>query len=186
MAMKNRILLMVLMLAGLTATAQVHVDFDKKVDFKNYKTFKFESGKVIRKLGVTDTDNTFMDANVKAAITQDLQSKGLTASDSNPDLIITYLAGAREKQEVQNYISNPGFFYPYYRFYSLGGWWGPQWNNFWVTHYEEGTIIIDVLDAKTDQLVWRAYAVSPINNYNEAKFVQKEVSKSFRHFPPKS
>ncbi|HEY9004894.1 DUF4136 domain-containing protein [Ohtaekwangia sp.] len=183
--MKTKLFFAALMLLSAAAMAQVHVDFDKHIDFKKYKTFKFESGKVIRKLGVTDTDNRFMDANVKEAVTRDLEAKGLTPSDTHPDLIITYLAGAREKQEVQNYISNPGFFYPYYRFYGLGGWWGPQWNNFWVSRYEEGTLIIDILDARTDQLVWRSYAVAQINNFNEAKFVEKEVSKSFKHFPPK-
>jgi hypothetical protein len=174
-----------LVLTVIVVQAQVHVDFDKKTDFSKYKTFKFESGKVIRQLGVKDTNTTFLDQYISQAITDDLKSKGLTPSETNPDLIITYLAGAREKQQVQNYMSNPGFFYPYYRFYGLNGWWGPQWNNFWVTNYEEGTVIIDMIDAKTDQLVWRAYAVSSINNYNEQKFVSKEIGKSFKHFPPR-
>jgi hypothetical protein len=182
--MKSRITIIALMLAVCVANAQVHVDFDKSVDFKKYKTFKFETGKVIRQLGVRDTTNVFLNQYIGEAITKDLVAKGLSPSDSNPDLIITYLAGAREKQEVQNYMSSPGFFYPYYRFYGLNGWWGPQWNNFWVRNYEEGTIIIDIYDARTDQLIWRAYGVSSISNFNEQKFVSKEISKSFRHYPP--
>lgn len=183
--MKNKLFSMVLMLVAFGAQAQVHVDFDKKADFKKYKTFKFETGKVIRQLGVKDTTNTFMNQYIDEAVTKDLVSKGLTPSNTNPDLIITYLAGAKEKQEIQNYMSSPGFYSPYYRFYGLSGWWGPQWNNFWVSNYEEGTIIIDMYDAKTDQLVWRAYAVSSINNFNEQRFVTKEIAKSFKHFPPR-
>lgn len=186
--MKNKsiIVLLALMLTGMVADAQVHVDFDKQVDFKKFKTFKFEPGKVIRKLGVRDTIATFMNEYINEAVTKDLVAKGLSPSDTGPDLVITYVAGAREKQQVQNYMSNPGF-YPYYGgFYGGGGgWWGPQWNNFWVRNYEEGTVIIDIYDANKAQLIWRAFAVSSINNFNEQKFVNRQIAKAFKHYPPK-
>ena len=184
--MKRNFFMVALLFAVIATYAQVHVDFDKKVDFKKYKTFKFEPGKVIRKLGVQDTDNTFMNQYIDESVTKDLVAKGLSPTNDHPDLVITYLAGAREKREIQNYMSNPGFF-PYAGFYGygMGGWWGPGWNNFWVRNYEEGTVIIDIYDVKTAQLIWRAYAVSSINNFNEKRFVEKEIGKSFRHFPPR-
>jgi len=88
---------------------------------------------------------------------------------------------------VQNYLSTLAF-YPYSGFYGygMGGWWAPRWNNFWVRNYEEGTVFIDMYDANTAQLIWRAYAVSSINNFNEKKFVEKQIGKSFKHFPPKT
>lgn len=182
--MKRNTILALLLLTALASQAQVHVDFDKKVDFKNYKTFRFEPGKVIRKLGVRDTESTFLNQYIDEAVTKALVAKGLTPTTTHPDLVITYLAGAREKQQVQNYMTNPGF-YPYSGFYGMGGWWGPGWNNFWVRNYEEGTVILDIYDAHKTELVWRAYAVSSINNFNEKKFVEKQISKSLKHFPPK-
>ncbi len=181
--MRHTFLVGLLLLTVVSARAQVHVDYNKAVDFSKYKTFRFEPGKVIRKLGVRDTNATFLDQYIDDAVTKDLISKGLSPTSGKADLVITYLAGAREKQDVQNYMMNPGF-YPYGGFYGYGGWWGPQWNTFWVRRYEEGTVIIDVYDAKQAQLVWRAYAVSPISKFNEKKFVDKEVHKSFRRFPP--
>lgn len=185
--MKNKILSMLLLFATIASQAQVHVDFDKNVDFKKYKTFRFEPGKVIRQLGLNDTSAVFVNEYIEEAITKSLVSKGLTPSNQNADLVITFLAGAREKTQVQNYMSNYGYF-PYSPFYSygLGGWWGPGWNNFWVRNYEEGTVIFDVYDAKKPELIWRSYAVSSINNFNEKKFAEKEIARSFRHFPPKS
>ena len=184
--MKTKSFMALMVLTMIAAHAQVHVDFDKKIDFKKYKTFRFEPGKVIRKLGIRDTTNTFMNLYINEAVTKDLEAKGLRPANDHPDLVVTYLAGAREKQEAQNYMSNPGFMYPYSRFYGFGGWWGPQWNNFWVRNYEEGTVIIDIYDANAAELVWRAYAVSPINNFNEKKFLDKQIGKSFRHFPPRT
>src|SRR5258708_2472159 len=183
--MKSKLFIVALMLGAFGAQSQVHIDFDKKVDFTKYRTFKFEPGKVVRKLGLQDTTSTFMNQYIAEAITKKLTSNGLIRTGKTPDLVITYVAGAKEKQEMENSMSSPGFYSLQSRFYGRGGWWGPQWNTFWVNRYEQGTIIIDVYDAKRDQLIWRAYAVSPINNYNEQKFVNKEIAKSFKKFPPK-
>lgn len=180
--MKSRLILVGCLAVARVLSAQVHIDYDKSVDFTKYKTFNVESGRVVRRLGVRDTSHVFLDRYVKEAVAAALSTKGLQPSADQPDLIITYMAGAREKEEV---VRNNTGFYPYYRFYGMYNWWGPQWNNWWVSRYEEGTLIVDMIDAKTDQLVWRGYLVSIINNYNEQKFVEKEVNKALRHFPPK-
>lgn len=173
-----------MMVITIGANAQVHVDFDKHIDFTKYKTFRFEPGKMIRHLGVKDTSTVFLNKYIGESVTKILVSKGMNPSNAHPDLIITYLAGAREKQDIQNYMNTPGYLNPYSRFYGCGGWWGPQWNNFWVRKYEEGTVIIDIYDRKSGELIWRSFAVSPINNFNEQKFVEKEIRKSFKQFPP--
>jgi hypothetical protein len=182
--MKKVLFITLMAMAIIGSYAQVHVDYDKQINFKKYKTFRFEPGKVIRNLGLKDTSTVFLNKYIGEAITRKLAEKGMSPAATHPDLVITYLAGAREKQDIQNYVSNPGYLYPYSRFYGFSGWWGPQWNNFWVRKYEEGTVIIDVYDVKTNELVWRSFAVSSINNFNEQKFVEKEIKKSFRHFPP--
>lgn len=58
--MKYKIFAALLVFAVTTTQAQNHVDFDKKIDFKTFKSFRFEPGRVIRKLGVRDTSNTFL------------------------------------------------------------------------------------------------------------------------------
>ena len=163
---------------------QIHVDFDRSINFKGYKTYRFEPGRIIRQLGLQDTTSSLINTHVQAVLSNQLRQKGLVEFATNPDLIITFIAGAREKREIHNYLTTPGFFYPYYRFYSLNTWWGPQWNNFWVDNYEEGTLIVDIIDAKTDRLIWRGYGVAPINRFNEEKFVDKELSKLLKQFPP--
>lgn len=182
--MKTSILILVAFTFTTRMYGQTHVDFDKSVNFKEYKTFTFERGRVVRQLGLRDTAASLINGYVKAAIEEQLTKKGLTQTANNPDLIVTFMAGAREKQDVHNTMASPGFFYPYYRFYSLNTWWGPQWNNFWVTNYEEGTLILDVIDSKTDRLVWRGYGVAPISRFDEEKFVEKELTKLLKQFPP--
>ncbi|MCU0418080.1 MAG: DUF4136 domain-containing protein [Cyclobacteriaceae bacterium] len=182
--MKTLLSTWALCVLALASLAQVHVDYDRNVNFKGYKTYRFEPGRIIRQLGLQDTVSSLINQHVEAALSTQLRQKGLSESGTNPDLIVTFIAGAREKREIHNYLTTPGFFYPYYRFYSLNTWWGPQWNNFWVDNYEEGTLIVDIIDSKTDHLIWRGYGVAPINRFNEEKFVERELGKLLKQFPP--
>jgi len=59
--------------------------------------------------------------------------------------------------------------------------WGP---NVAVTPYVEGTIIIDMVDAKTNRLVWRAITTktgSCLIDVQKEKKVEKIVSDAFKH-----
>jgi Domain of unknown function (DUF4136) len=56
-----------------------------------------------------------------------------------------------------------------------------------VAPYVEGTIIIDVVDAKTNRLVWRAISTKTGSNLvdvQKEKKIDKMVSDAFKHFPP--
>ncbi len=174
--------------AAYAATAQVNVDYDQKVDFSRYRTFGFQPGRIIRDLDLVDTDSSLINKNVQAVVTAELTRQGLTRVDAGADLDITFMAGAKRKQEIENAMNTPGFGfgwgYPYWQYFDTDGWWSAGWNNWWVNEYDQGTLILDIYDTKTRELVWRAYAVSNINNYNERKFVERVVPKALRQFPP--
>ena len=57
-----------------------------------------------------------------------------------------------------------------------------------ATRYVKGTLVLDMVDAKTNQLVWRAISTdsgSDLLDVHSAKTVDKMVSESLEHFPPK-
>jgi hypothetical protein len=122
---------------------------------------------------------------LQEATKQALSTKGLTLTDQNPDLLVSYatITGRGTKTE---------FYSPYYGgFY--GGWgygygysWGrPYFGYGWGmygggygyaqrVHYKEGTVIIDLIDSKTQQIVWRGYGVGELHN---PKQTMKELPK---------
>ena len=54
-----------------------------------------------------------------------------------------------------------------------------------VTTYTEGTLVIDIIDAGTNELVWRGSAVSPMSDETyDAKDINKAVEKILEEFPP--
>ncbi|GAB3220398.1 DUF4136 domain-containing protein [Spirosoma arcticum] len=99
--------------AAQAAKCQINVDYDHAVDFNKYRTFGFAPGKVMRKLDVKDSYSTLINNNVKEAVTQILSKKGLSSAEVKADLTITFMAGAKEKKEIENYIVSPRFGYGY-------------------------------------------------------------------------
>ena len=168
-----------LSLVGAAASAQdVKVDFDKAADFTKYKTFAIKLG--------TSWNNPLGEKRVLAEIQQGLTEKGWTATadDAKADAIVV-LHGATEKQKSLN------------TFYS-GGYGGYGWRGGWgggmgtstttVDEYTVGTLVVDIFDAKSKQLVYRGTATDELSNKPEknAKKLAKASDKLFKDFPPGS
>ncbi|MES2267363.1 MAG: DUF4136 domain-containing protein [Bacteroidota bacterium] len=115
---------------------------------------------------------------VQEATRQALVSKGLTLENQNPDLLVRYLTvtGRGSKTEFYSPYYGGGFYGGWgyggwYRPWGFGfGWGGPWGYGGWgptyaqKVHYKEGTIIIDLIDSKTQQVVWRGYGVGELHN----------------------
>ena len=58
----------------------------------------------------------------------------------------------------------------------------------WTTEYQHGTLIIDMTDAATHKMVWRATVTADKNKVTELgepKLIQEAVAKAFDKYPPK-
>jgi hypothetical protein len=100
------------------------------------------------------------------------------------------VAGAREKKQVELFVSGPAgagmsLGNPAGRYYAPSGWWGDSWDNWWVNQYEQGSLLLDLYDTRTGELVWRAYLVADLNTNNDTRLVDRQVAKALRHFPPR-
>lgn len=145
--MKSLKFLVVILIMSLSSCSTVKVvsDYDTKANFKEYKTFAFYK-KGIDKAKVSDLDKK----RIMRAIEAELISKGFTKSE-NPDLLVSIFTKSRERVNVTD--NNFGML----RF----GWgWGYNpWfngrNNINVNQYTEGTLFIDFIDKKNNELVWQ-------------------------------
>ena len=136
----------VLVLVASCASVRVSSDYDREKDFSQFKTFAFYK-KGIDKVDISDLDKR----RILRAVEADLVAKGFTKSE-NPDLLVSIFTKSREKINVYN--NNYHGWYPYY----YGGF-GPYgfgmgaYNN--VTKSTEGTLFIDLIDAKNKELAWQ-------------------------------
>ena len=168
-----------LSLVGAGAFAQdVKVDYDKAADFTKYKTFAIKLG--------TSWNNQLSEKRVLAEIQQGLTEKGWTATtdDAKADAVVV-LHGATEKQKSLNTFYSGG-----YGGYGWRGGWGGGMGSSTTTvdEYTVGTLVVDIFDAKSKQLVYRGTATDELSNKPEknAKKLAKASDKLFKDFPPGS
>jgi len=108
---------------------------------------------------------------VRDRITSDLQSKGLTLSADNPDLLVAYHTKTEQKTDVTDW--GYGGYY----------WGGP--GGVTVDQYTQGTLLIDLIDPKSKQVVWRGTASAIVNNPEnpDTGKLASAVDKLMKKFP---
>jgi hypothetical protein len=115
---------------------------------------------------------------------QAMLARGYRPQPDDADLSIAYYIGVRQRLQVNDY----GYGYPFW------GWrwqWGPGWGA-WpaqeVTTYEQGTVIIDVLDGAGRRLVWRGMGRMqvPSDERDYDRAIDEAVNAVMARFPPRS
>ena len=115
--------------------------------------------------------NGAADAKIKETATQVLTEKGLTLQQRQPDLLISYTATVGRGTRTNYYTTYGGW----------GGWgWGGWYNPYYAfgpgfayrgaltyedqEHYKEGTLVIDLIDRRTQKVIWRGFGVGEVHH----------------------
>ena len=176
MAMKILKLLFLLCLVMLTSCSSVRVvsDYDTKVDFTSYKTFAFYK-KGIDKASVSDLDKK----RIMRAVEAELVAKGFNKS-ANPDILVSIFTKSREQVNVSDNNIGIGW-----------GWGYNPWfygrTNININQYTEGTLFIDFIDKKTNELIWQGIgsgAMKMSNIEKKEERINEFVYKIISTYPP--
>lgn len=167
--------LALLIIISSCSSVQVASDYDKNADFNNYKTFAFfKTG--IDKAEISDLDKR----RILRAIEAELIAKGFTKSEK-PDLLVSIFT--KERQEVNVWNNGYGGF-------GYGWGWSPFYGNLNhnVTSSTQGSLYIDLIDAKKKELVWQGKGsgyLSRTSNVDKKEARIKEfVSEIMMEYPP--
>ncbi|WP_400193162.1 DUF4136 domain-containing protein [Hymenobacter sp. B81] len=154
-------------------------DFDHAVNFRAYKTWGwYPDQPTDAEGGPAKGYNSFFDKRMRAAVDAEMKRKGLTLVEKSPDVFVAYSARVEDKQRTNPNAYGPYAYYPF--------WYGPgasRWNQ--VTDYKAGNVIIDIVDAKRKELVWRGYGQTQVDQQtiSEAE-VNRIVAGVLGDFPP--
>jgi len=152
-------LAMVLGLLAVSAAAQsVQSDFDRSFRFSELKSFRF----AVQKRGATDplAGDTLNDGRIRNGLESQLTANGFRMESEKADFVIAYYVTTKNKLNVQDFGYGP-----------------PRWfgsRDIRVNQYSEGTLMVDFIDVKSNQVIWRGRAVGTL----EMKGVDKKISKS--------
>jgi hypothetical protein len=160
------------------ASVRVSVDYDPNEDFSTYRTFTWFP-RPRPATGDYRVDNPLLDQRVRAAVEQTLTARGYRKlEDRAPDFYVNYHLQIDEKIDVRTvnrgYVDRWGYYV---------GWPETQ-----VTQYDEGSLVIDIADARDKQLAWRGIGVGRVRSRptpeETTRDVQEVVAQILAKFPP--
>jgi len=144
----------------------IATDYDPELDFSEFKSFD-----ILSQVSVSGNEaqniSPFLFHRTSQAIEAALVSRGFIKTTDNPDFTIAMHAGADHRIDPNSY----------------GYWGGPGAN---LSEYTEGTLIIDIIDAATNQLAWRGSASGVIADPSRAnqEDINTAVFNILEKFPP--
>lgn len=182
-------LLLLVALGSLPACTSIEVstDYALEHDFSTYQHYAWHPD------GVRDSEDLdllggdIFDQRLRRTIERSLKARGLRKHPP-PDFYINYNVVTRDRVSINTYHSYGGYgpgwgYYGYGPYY--GGLGGTQTS---VYYYTQGTLVVDIVDARSNQLVWRAVAEGPVEDQatpeKREQHLHAVVEKMFAAFPP--
>jgi hypothetical protein len=170
------------------STFDVHYDFDRDYNFSSIKAYEWMS------VPQKTQDNELTLKHIKSAVNRQLQAKGLIMTSQSPDVLIALHGGKEKRVDVQEW----GYAYRDRDYYHTGAF-SPRGVTPLDTYgrdnieyrrgtdtyeYEVGTLIIDFVDARKKELIWRGVASGMVNPDTSAEEIDKTVAKILENYPP--
>jgi hypothetical protein len=167
----TRVSLLLAATALVSACASINAgsDYAAGLDLKPYSTFEWGAGDTLPAGDPRLDNNPFFDSRVRAAVERELATKGITRQAASPDLLIHYHASVRQRVDVIRSDEVRG--------YTFGG----VNTSEKVVEYEEGTLILDIAEAKSKRILWRGWAQTDVDGMmNDQREMEKRINASVR------
>lgn len=176
----GRGLVLALAVAGCTSAIEVNTMVAPEANFTTQRTFRVLEAPVRRDgrptTGADDpmVNNSIAHRALRERITKAFTARGYALVENEPDLVIAFYASAREALDVSAW----DYGYPI-----RSRWPRPAYQQV-VTEVTEGSVVVDVIDPRTQELLWRGEGKTrlsddPAENVKELARAAEEVVKKF-------
>jgi uncharacterized membrane protein len=163
----------------------VKSDYEKTFDFTQLHTFAFKTDRASNDPLNT---NTLEAGRIQNALAAQLEANGFTQATDSPDFIVAFYSRSKQKTQVQSTGGfGPGFGAGPGRFgYGRGFGWGygmpgrGRWGygpDIWTTNYTQGCVMADIIDPRTNQLVWRGKVTDTISGLGQSEKQTDQAAK---------
>jgi hypothetical protein len=153
---------LVLILVAACSSLEISQTYDEEYNFSDLKTYNWKTALATVAEKSTRSPmlvNPFTEQKIRRAVERELTAKGFKKQETNPDFLIDYVLGVQSRRVNS------------YRRYMI---------------YDEGSLVLDFLSARTNKLIWRGRAADWIEGTdiaNEAS-INEIVKQMLARFPP--
>jgi Domain of unknown function (DUF4136) len=171
-AVAGGVLFCALLACSLVLAQDVTTNSMPGINFSKYHTYKWVA------VEGAAQPNQIVDAQIKQSVDAQLATKGLTKTDGdNADLDVAYQAAVNQEKQWNAYGTGGGLR------------WGGGMGTATQSTIAIGTIVLDMYDPSTKQLVWQGRATKTLdpgaNQQKKQKNLDKAMQKLLKSYPPK-
>ena len=172
------LLVLALALTG-CSTISVNYDYDHDVAFNEFTTYAWLTSPEATGANpaTSQLSGGLLDKRIHEAVAFEMTDRNITLSD-DPQLLLKYHLGTEEKVQVTDW----GYSYSNY-------YWGYGGRQVDVYQYTQGTLVLDIIDAKAKTLVWRGTATGTVDGVQRSpdemqSRINDVINKIMSNFPP--
>lgn len=156
------------------STLEISTDWDKGTDFTQYKTFSWhDTGDIKDDILAKRLENVFSDA---------LAAKGLKRVETGGDVWLVVHGRLSKQTQINTYNTGWGYGYGWYGYGGMGS------TTSTVTEIPVGTLMVDLVDGKKKDMVWRGVAKDTLNPQASPEDREKKLrdvaAQMFANYPP--
>lgn len=159
-----------------TMTVSSHVR--SGIDFARYRTFDWGPADALPTGDPRLDKNLFFQDHVLGAVEKQLAARGFEmATTGTPDLLIHYHASINQRIDINRADREHG--YCYEEDCPAG-----------TIAYEAGTLVLDLVDTRTNRMIWRGWAQDSLEGVLEnpdrmARQIDEAVTRMLQRLPPR-
>ncbi|HEY7026673.1 MAG TPA: DUF4136 domain-containing protein [Gemmatimonadales bacterium] len=116
---------------------------------------------------------------IRRELVSGMKRHGYTISDNNPDAVMSYYLAIPDRDDVTDwdfgYLWRPSWWRD----------WGPGSDDASPAEYEYGAVIVELRDARTNEVLWRSHTVAavPLDQEQYDKNLKTAVKAMLAHVP---
>ncbi len=177
---------MATLLAGCGSGLSIRTDFDPQASFAGFETYAWAE-----RTETGDDDprvyNAITAGRVKTAVNRALRAKGLRENSSDPDFMLAWHGAIQGKMDYQTISNHYGYGWEWYGGVGIATTTSRTTQREW----DEGTLIIDIIGTRNNQLLWRGEAQARLDDRPPSpELAQRQLdeaaAKILETFPPGS
>jgi len=183
-----------LILSACASPKKANVDYDKNVNFSQYQTFAFyqapaDSAEPATKAADTEKAPAYdplVDQHFKSAISREMTALGYRYDEQAPQLLVNYTTNVENREDVRSspFSINAGYgFFGRNSALSLGF---PLFGGVETNRYKVGSVLIDVIDASANRLVWQGMVEGKLTSAalkDPEKSINETVTLIYQSYP---
>ena len=145
---------------GACATTRVNASLERGMNFTQYKSYAWAADEKFSTGDPRLDNNEFFENTLRAAVDKSMAARGFEkTSVATAQVVVHYHANAHQQIDVNKLDRQYGYC-----------------DDCHSSIYDAGTITLDLVDAKTDKLVWRGWSEGSLDGIDTQSVIESRVT----------